>query len=272
MNDSVDQHYRQDGLTARIEHELSQAGIELSALRPRDLAGIDEFHLGGRAVTDELLAGLDLPSDARLLDVGCGIGGAARTAAAALGCSVSGVDLTREFVETAEDLSRWVGMDQATIFRVGNALDLPFSDGEFDAALMFHVGMNISDKDALMTELARVLRPGGSFVVYDIMRVGGGDVAFPVPWSSGPSTSFLAAPDDYQRAMLAAGLEPGEPVDRLGLVRSAMTAASEKPPPVNLSHLMGDDWPTMFANLRSALDAGTVSPTEIRARRPITKD
>ena len=268
MNEDVDRHYRQDGLTARIQHELARCGYDLSELRPGDLAGVDEFHLGGRAATDALLGGLGLSRESRILDVGCGIGGAARTVASTIGCSVTGVDLTNDFVETATDLSVAVGMDDTTTFTPGDALDLPFGDGEFDAVLMLHVGMNISDKVALMAELARVLRSGGTLVVYDIMRVGEGEMAFPVPWASGPSTSFLAAPLDYRDAMFAAGLEPGTAVDRLDLVRSALKAASRNPPPVNLSHLMGEGWPTMFANLVAALDAGVVSPTEIVARRP----
>ena len=268
MNEAANEHYQQDGLTARIMGELTRSGYDLAQLRASDLAGVDEFHLGGRAATEALLGALDLAEESRVLDVGCGIGGAARTVAAAVGCPVTGIDFTAEFVQTATDLSAAVGMSGVTTFKHANALELPFSDGEFDAVLMFHVGMNISDKAALMTELARVLRSGGTLVVYDIMRVGDGDVSYPVPWASNASTSFLASPSDYTNAMLSAGLEPEDAVDRLGLVRKALSAASENPPPVNLSHLMGENWPTMFRNLRDALEQGVVSPTQLAARRP----
>ena len=80
--------------------------------------------------------------------------------------------------------------------------------------------------------------------------------------------SFLATPLEYRDAMLDAGLEPAAAVDRLDLVRRALAAAAEHPPKVNLSHLMGDGWPSMFGNLKAALDAGIVSPTELHARRP----
>ena len=45
-------------------------------------------------------------------------------------------------------------------------------------------------------------------------------------------------------------------------------AAAAGPPAVHLGHLMGRDWPTMFGNLRAALEAGIVAPTQITAVRP----
>lgn len=267
---SVDAHYRQVGLTDRIRREFVSAGYDVERLQPDDLAGVDEFHLGGRAATDALVAGLSLTRETRVLDVGCGIGGAARTIAKMAGCAVTGVDLTAEFVATAEELSAMVGMADTTTFRLGNALDLPFDGRDFDVVTMLHVGMNIEDKEALMVELARVTAPGGTVVVYDIMRVGEGEVSFPVPWASGTSTSFLAGPDDYGRAAVAAGLMPSPSVDRLALASEALRVAAENPLAVNLSHLMGENWPTMFANLRSALAAGVVSPTEIRLHKSAT--
>lgn len=264
----VNEHYRQTALTERILQELVRGGRDLGSLQPGDLAGVDEFHLGGRAATDALLSSLDLGPGSRVLDVGCGIGGAARTIASSVGCSVSGVDLTEEFVETANDLSVTVGLDDYTTFSTGNALSLSFAKSEFDAVVMLHVGMNIADKEALFAELARVTKPGGYVAVYDIMLVGNRELSYPVPWSSDASTSHLATPADYRAAMLAAGLEPGESVDRLELVRSTLRATAENPPVVNLSHLMGVDWPTMFGNLRAALDASLVAPTQIIGARP----
>ncbi len=264
----VSDHYGQHGLTERICAQLTSAGVDLNNLDPSALSGVDEFHLGGRAATTAILDSLELTVDSRVLDVGAGIGGAARAIASMAGCSVTGVDLTPEFVATASQLSDKVGLGQLTSFEVANALDVPFNDTEFSVVTMFHVGMNIADKQALITELARVLRPGGMLVVYDIMRVGPGDITFPVPWSSDRSTSFVNSPDDYLDALRHAGFVPEQPIDRLALVRSAMASMATAPPPVNLSHLMGTNWPTMFANLMAALDDGIVSPTQIVARRP----
>ena len=64
-----------------------------------------------------------------MIDIGSGIGGPARYLAATYGCRVSGVDLTAEFVATAMDLTRRVGLADRVDFRQGSALDLPFEDG-----------------------------------------------------------------------------------------------------------------------------------------------
>lgn len=263
---NLDEHYGQHDLIARILGQLSDAGIDVDALTTAHLSGVDEFHLGGGAATAALLTDLDLSNDARVIDVGSGIGGAARQLAAGSQRHVTGIDLTPDFVELATELSNRTGLSDRTTFEVANATDLSFDDNTFDAATMFHVGMNIADKSALFTELARVVRPGGPIVVYDIMRIGDGEVSFPVPWSSDPATSHLASPDEYIAAMASAGLAASDPVDRRPLVGEALAAAAANPPPANLSHLMGADWPTMFANLRAALGAGVVAPTQIIAR------
>lgn len=259
-------HYGQEGLVTRILGQLTEAGIDVEALSSADLAGVDEFHLGGGLATGALLADLQLADDAQVLDVGCGIGGAARQLAANSQRQVTGIDLTADFVELANELSARTGHGSNTTFEVANATELAFTDNSFDAVTMFHVGMNIGDKTALFTELARVLRPGGALAVYDIMRIGEGAVTYPVPWSSAATTSHLATPHDYAAAMTAAGLTPSAPVDRRALVGEALAAAAADPPPANLSHLMGSDWPAMFTNLRAALGAGIVAPTQIIAR------
>lgn len=263
---NLDEHYGQDDLVARILNQLVDAGIDVDALTTTHLSGVDEFHLGGGAATAALLADLDLADDARVIDVGSGIGGAARQLAARSQRHVTGIDLTPDFVELATELSARTGLSDRTSFEVANATDLSFDDNTFDAATMFHVGMNIEDKHALFTELARVVRSGGPIAVYDIMRIGDGELEFPVPWSSAPETSHLATPDDYIAAMASADLTATTPVDRRPLVAAALAAAAEDPPPANLSHLMGADWPTMFTNLRAALGAGIVAPTQIVAR------
>ena len=53
-------------------------------------------------------------------------------------------------------------------------------DSSIDKAYMLHVGMNIADKAALGAEVCRVLKPGGKFALFDMMRgKEPGDLTFP---------------------------------------------------------------------------------------------
>jgi cyclopropane fatty-acyl-phospholipid synthase-like methyltransferase len=59
-----------------------------------DLAPMDEFHIGGRKATEELVSQLQLAPADHVLDIGCGLGGAARFVASRHHCQVTGIDLT----------------------------------------------------------------------------------------------------------------------------------------------------------------------------------
>ena len=146
LEQSVSQHYTHGSLEAALLDALKRAGKDLDALTYADLAVVDEFHIGGRPATRALGEQIDLPAGARVLDIGCGIGGPARFFAAERGWQVEGIDLTAEYVEVAKALSRRVGMADAVSFRQASATALPFADASFDGAYMLHVGMNIADK------------------------------------------------------------------------------------------------------------------------------
>ena len=98
-------------------------------------------------------------------------------------CNVTGIDLTPEYIETAKLLCRWVGLQDRIFLHQGNVLSLPFADSTFDGAYMLDVAMNIADKAKLCSEVSRVLRKGLRFGIYDVMRTGGGELAYPVAWA-----------------------------------------------------------------------------------------
>ncbi len=117
-------HYAGTGLHERIMARLAEAGIVAGAVTADHLKAVDEFHIGGAEATIALLDQLDIGPKTRILDVGSGIGGPARTMAGRYGAKVTGIDLTPDFVETAQQLTETVGLKAS--FVVGSALDLPF--------------------------------------------------------------------------------------------------------------------------------------------------
>jgi ubiquinone/menaquinone biosynthesis C-methylase UbiE len=218
-----------------------------------DLASIDEFHIRGRAATLELAGRMEIGPRSRVLDIGSGLGGPARTLAETFGCTVIGVDLTPELCAAATALTDWVGLTQLVRFQQGDATALAFAPESFDAVLTIHTAMNIAAKDVLYANAYRVLRPGRIFAIYDIVQGEGGAVHFPVPWARDPGLSHLAPPDDMRRLLEGAGFriidERDTTEEALAWFRAEMDGvAQEQPRPVRFRSFLGDDAVLMAQN------------------------
>ncbi len=149
---------------------------------------------------------------------------------------------------------------------------MTFQDEIFDGGFIIHTGMNIENKTQLFTEVYRVLRPGTSFGVYDIMRIGNGELTYPVPWATVPSISNLATPDQYKQALSDAGFAVSTENNRrdfaLGIYEQyAKTEATGGPPLLGTHILMGGNSVVKSKNLLENITAGHVAPVEIIARK-----
>ncbi len=274
MTDSVAEHYTHGSLLAKITAGIESIGKTPASVTVDELAPVDEFHIGGRQASEEFTSQLGLGGNDHVLDVGCGIGGTSRFVASRFGCRVTGIDLTPEFIETGTALCKWVGLDNLVELHHGNALDMPFTGGSFDAAIMLHVGMNIADKAGLFSEVYRLLRPGAVFGVYDVMKTGNDELKYPVPWSSVPDTSALATQAQYVAALQQAGFDVIEvhnrrefAADFFAETRERMAAAGETPPPLGVHIAMGENAPAKITNMVENIAAGCCAPVEIIVRR-----
>jgi ubiquinone/menaquinone biosynthesis C-methylase UbiE len=271
IEDTVAEHYRHGSLERAVLGALAASGKDINRLEPADLAPVDEFHIGGRQATVDFAERLDTRRGMALLDIGCGLGGASRYFAHEHGCRVAGIDLTEEYVRVAAALAGRVGLEGAVSYRQGSALSLPFEACCFDGAYMLHVGMNIEDKAGLFAEVARVLKPGGFFGIYDVMREGEGELIYPLPWASSPATSFVASAAVYRRLLEEAGFAVRQERARREFAieffrKMRARAVQGGLPPLGLHILMGDTAPQKVANMIANLEAGLVAPTEIIAR------
>jgi len=265
-------HYTSGTLQAMIEAGWAKVRAQ-SDLAPVDqLAGVDEFHIGGRPATQMVCQRMEMKSGLKILDVGCGLGGAARFMAAHYGAEVDGVDITPEFVEVGNALTQEAGLGNKVRLLRASALNLPQEDASFDRASMFHVGMNIENKAALFAEIGRVLKPGGLLAVYDVMTVGEGSLEYPVAWAKDESTSFVATAAAYQSAIEAAGLSVNaiEAKRELGLeffARMKARMAESGPPPLGLHILMGQDAGVKAGNMAAGIAKGAIAPVLVLARK-----
>lgn len=271
--DAVTDHYSHGQLLDAILTGIKGIGKTPETITVDDLAPVDEFHIGGRQATEDFIGQLDISSDDHVLDVGCGLAGTSRFVASTCGCRVSGIDLTPEYIDAAKVLCSWVGLTDRIKLHQGSALATGFEASVFDAAYMFHVGMNIEDKAGLFAEVNRVLRPDGVFGVYDVMRTSDDLVVYPVPWATAADTSTLATPQEYREALGGSGFEIIHERDRREFAAEFFdalrkrTEAAAGPPPLGLHIVMGETAATKVRNMVENVVAGRVSPVEIIARK-----
>jgi ubiquinone/menaquinone biosynthesis C-methylase UbiE len=250
----IERHYGRGGLLDRLLAALTAAGKDIERLTIEDLAPVDEFHSRQRAATADLAKLLAPQSGERVIDIGSGLGGPSRYLARTFGCSVSGVDLTAEFVAVATELTRRTGLTDQVTFRHGSALELPFPDASFDRAWSQNVAMNIADRPRFYAEVRRVLKPGGRFALQDVTQGPGGDVLFPVPWSDTPTLSFLRRSAETRTLLEAAGFTVAVWHDVTAAARAeleaqrARAAGTGARPALGLHLVMGASFPDKLRN------------------------
>lgn len=266
-------HYTHGSLLEAIVAGLRALGKTPATVLLEDLAPVDEFHIGGRVATEDFLDQVHIEAKDHVLDVGCGLGGSSRLAAQRYACRVTGVDLTNEYIETGNALCAWLGLEEFVLLTKGDATATAYADDTFNKAFMLHVGMNIADKPGLARELHRVLKPGGTLGIYDVMRVGDGPMTYPVPWAGDAAGSAVASLAAYREALEAAGFEISAERNRRDFALDffarlqASPSSAAGPPPLGLHILMGDTAPTKVRNMIENISENRIAPFEIIAQK-----
>lgn len=265
----VANHYTQSDLLEAITSGVEKLGKTPTTVNIQELAAVDEFHIGGSEATRSFIDQIAVSNRDHVLDIGCGIGGASRFLAQTYHCQVTGIDLTAAFVKTGNELCSWVGLEDRVRLVQGNALSMDFSPSTFDKSVMLHVGMNINDKESLAREAWRVLKPGGVMGIYDVMRIGDGELFFPVPWATTAESSAVSSVQEYKDALTKAGFVVTGERDRHEFAMAfferlqADATATKGPPPLGLHILMGNDAPIKIKNMIENIAHGKVAPIEL---------
>lgn len=118
-------------------------------------------HMGGLGATEELAEVCHIRNDGYVLDVGCGVGAAACFIAEKYGCRVMAVDIREEMVARSRERTQERDVDDMVTVQVGDALNLPFEDSQFDVVLSESVTAFVVDKKRAVDEYRRVVREGG---------------------------------------------------------------------------------------------------------------
>ncbi|MDD2635742.1 MAG: class I SAM-dependent methyltransferase, partial [Bacteroidales bacterium] len=175
---------------------LSEMGVDLNNVTRKDIARADEFHVRGAEVSRELAQNANI-KNSRLLDIGCGIGGPCRMLADEFNCDTVGIDLSKEYVKTANLLSELIGLRLKTKFICADAINLPFEDKTFDVVWTQHIQMNVYDKLKYCSEINRVLQNNGRLIYYEVFKNQNQNqnqnqkLNYPLPWADNENINFL---------------------------------------------------------------------------------
>lgn len=152
-----------------------------------------------------LLKGLD--ENSKILDIGAGYGGAARYLASTFGCSVTALNLSEKENERDRELNRQQGLDGKIKVVDGSFEEIPFENGRFDVVWSQDAMLHSGNRELVIREVSRVLKPGGVFIFTDPMQADDCPEGVLQPILERIHLSTLGSPDFYRKMAKEAGMQ-----------------------------------------------------------------
>lgn len=149
----------------RFVNELDEPALERLVARLESRAQDSVF----ARLLDKYVARLALPPSARVLEVGCGTGAVLRALAhrSDFTGQALGVDQCAHFIDAANAFARAEGVGDRIAFEVGDAHGLDFPPATFDVVIAHTLISHVTEPLAVLAEMTRLVRPGGTVVVFD---------------------------------------------------------------------------------------------------------
>ncbi len=247
-----------------ILEAIEKSGIKQDDITRKQISAYDEFHVRGRAVSEELFSQIELNKDSEVLDLGCGLGGTCRMLAEKYDCMVHGIDYSEQHIETANLLSNLVDLNGHTSFKQGDATELPYPSEQFDLVITQHVQMCIADKEKFYSEVKRVLKKGGRFIYYDVLKKNDNSLNYPLPWVDDENNNHLINSNQIKEQLYALGFIKITSQDQtqkgIAFLDNFLTKAEVKPTILTGQKiLMGDNTLDKITNLHQALKDGILA-------------
>lgn len=242
------------------EHPVLEKNEKAAAMWSGGGADYDRISLGISSALDHAVARLAPTKGMKVLDIATGTGFTARLAARR-GASVTGVDIAEGLLESARGKAKVEGLQ--IDWQLGDAERLPFDDNSFDGAISTFGIMFATDQEAALSELVRVVRPGGRIVVaawtHDSNAVGlrkavAPFMSAPPAGAPTPPSPFNWGDPDWLRTSLgqhvSLGIEEADTVHRLPDAQTVWEEYSRGFGPVRAVAQSLDE--TRLAEMRSA--------------------
>ena len=233
---------------------------------------------GGTEEVDRVLGSVDL-SQANVLDIGCGIGGAAvHLAITRKPKAITGVDIEENLINLSQELADKNGVSDICSFQQVDPGPLPIAPDRFDVVFSKDAIIHITDKCGLAENVYQLLAPGGLFLASDWLCGYEGEASPQMQaYIDAEGLDFgLASAKIYRQALEAAGFVDIEIEERNAWYRNqARIERANLAGPLSdqLASRVGEDflrrqidvWNKMIV----VLDSGEHRPTLIRARKKL---
>jgi ubiquinone/menaquinone biosynthesis C-methylase UbiE len=239
---------------------------EKARKRYYDMVGdwnIPIVHMGGLSATDELMEMLDLNESLDVMEVACGTGYSTCRVANTYHCHITAVDYSEEMIAKARERAQKEQIDEYIAFEVADAFNLPFEDNTFDVAF-FESFLNIlaGDKDRVLTEIVRVVKPGGYVGANEVFRT-----------ESIPPELLNQMEEALQEMALGPGGNLGrftsrewkECFEQSGLTVTQMVKQKAESSPLSLKDLIDSLGIWGFLSLMTRMTLDVLSNSELRA-------
>jgi len=177
--------------------------------------GLSVLHPGGFDSTKRLLAKCKIDKSKRVLDIACGKGTTSILVAKKFGCKVAGIDNCPDLIKEAKELAKRNNVEHLVDFQVADATELPFNNNEFDITIAQAMLVLIDNKDSVIKESLRVLKPNGLASWIELT------------WQKNPTKDFMRQVSDEICAYCMLNVKTAEDWNKLFLDSGAQQLDTE---------------------------------------------
>ena len=184
-----------------------------------DVWGGNDIHIGlyntpdediataSRRTVERMASKVEITPETKVLDIGSGYGGAARYLAKTYGCQVTCLNLSEVENKRNREFNKEQGLDHLIEVKDGSFEDMPFQDNAFDVVWSQDAILHSGDRVRVMEEVARVLKPTGSFVFTDPMAADTAKMSDLGPILERINLDTMGSPGFYRRELARLGLQ-----------------------------------------------------------------
>jgi len=166
--------YRKPELVTALHRQLAANKLSKGAVSYTDLSQYDINLYKGAAGVDAVIGGLGITEGNRVINVGSGVGGAARYMAGKTGCQVLACELQNDLHSTASELTTRADLKSSVHHVCGDFLEMSrhFQLSSYDAIVSWLTVLHFDDKLQLFKSCYALLRPGGKMFIADFFECG----------------------------------------------------------------------------------------------------